>query len=420
MSVTSTGATSITATAAPGSTATPAASHPARRWVLWISVVLVLMLIVTFIAGRSGASGAALDPNNPGPDGMQALAQVLGDQGVGVQVVRGVSNLPDGSANGATVMVSTTNLLSKDSGEDLLNYVNDASSFVILSPADNLHEVFDIDVDVNVLNTPTAMSPECENTLWDARDQVTNGDTLLEVDSTIGPDEVTICLPPSPGYNTGGARSGYLVEVDREGIDQDGIDPNRAASTTLAGVGSSLTNANILDQANAATGLRLLGSSDRLIWVIPSIRDAGELSPTGLFDVLPAPMLPSIVLLLLALGVWALVRGRRLGPVTTEPLPVIIHAIETTTSRGRLYREARDRPRAMASLQLATRQRLASRLGLALGANPEQVVTAVAAATGRHTGEINRLLVDTNVDDDDTFVQIARDLRSLEEGIPST
>ena len=391
-------------------TATKTAPHPALRWALWVSVVLALMLIVTFIAGRSGASGAPLDPDNPGPDGMQALAQVLSDQGVDVQVVRGVSSLPEESAQGATVMVSTTDFLSQDSGDDLLDYASAATSLVILSPADNLREVIDVDVDTRSTTTPTAMSPECENTLWQAGDKVTDGDTLLEVDSTLERDEATICLPPSPGYNAGGARSGYLVEVDNTG----------AAPTTLAGLGASLTNANITNEANAATGLRLLGSNDRLIWVIPSIRDAGELPPTGLFDVLPAPLLPSIVLLLVALGVWALVRGRRLGPVTTEPLPVIIRAIETTASRGRLYREARDRPRALASLQLATRRRLASRLGLAATASPELVVTAVAGATGRHTDEINRLLVDTNVDDDDTLVQIARDLHSLEEGIPTT
>ncbi len=395
---------------ASGPTATKATPHPVRRWALWISVVVGLMLIVTFVAGRSGSSGAPLDPDNPGPDGMQALAQVLGDQGVDVQVARGVDNLPAGSAEGATVLVPTTDFLSEDSGAELLRYASAARSLVILSPADNLREVFTIDVGSSSTTTPTAMSPECDSPLWDAGDQVSGGDTLLQLGDAIDREDATICLPPSPGYNAGGARSGYIVTVDQSG----------ATPTTLAGIGASLTNANITDQANAATGLRLLGSSDRLIWVIPSIRDAGDLPPTGLFDVMPAPVLPSIVILLFALGVWALVRGRRLGPVTTEPLPVIIRAIETTASRGRLYAEARDRPRAVASLQLAARRRLASRLGLAAGASPDQVVTAVAAATGRHTDEINRLLVDTSVDDDDTLVQIARDLRSLDEGIPST
>ncbi len=378
------------------------------------------MVFVTYLAGLAGSSDTPLDPDNPGPNGMQALAQVLGDRGTEVEVVRGVSSLPDESAEGATVMVSTTDFLSAESGDELLNYARSADSIVILSPADNLRAVFDIDVDANSIDTPTAMSPECDSTLWVPSDRVTDGDTLLQVGDGIERADASICLPPSAGYNAGGARSGYIVELGQNGVNHSGGDQSGSAQTTLAGIAASLTNANILDEANAATGLRLLGSTDRLIWVIPSIQDAGELPPTNLFDVLPAPLLPSIALLLFALGVWALVRGRRLGPVTTEPLPVTIHAIETTASRGRLYREAKDRPRALASLQLAARRRLASRLGLAAGTTPDQVVTAVAAVTGRHTDEINRLLVDTSVDDDDTLVQIARDLRSLEEGIPST
>ena len=46
-----------------------------------------------------------------------------------------------------------------------------------------------------------------------------------------------------------------------------------------------------------------------------------------------------------ALLLW---RVRRLGPLVTEPLPVIVKAIETARSRGRLYRKAGDRAHAAA------------------------------------------------------------------------
>ena len=36
-------------------------------------------------------------------------------------------------------------------------------------------------------------------------------------------------------------------------------------------------------------------------------------------------------------------RGRRLGRLVVEPLPVVVQAVESTESRGRLYRRARDR-----------------------------------------------------------------------------
>ncbi len=57
-------------------------------------------------------------------------------------------------------------------------------------------------------------------------------------------------------------------------------------------------------------------------------------------------------------------RGRRLGPLATEPLPVVVKAIETTRSRGRLYRKSGDRAHAADALRSATRARAATRLRL--------------------------------------------------------
>ena len=39
-------------------------------------------------------------------------------------------------------------------------------------------------------------------------------------------------------------------------------------------------------------------------------------------------------------------RGRRLGPLVVEPLPVVVKAVESTQGRGRLYRRVRDRAHA--------------------------------------------------------------------------
>lgn len=385
-----------------------AAKGNVRRWAIWVGIVLVLMLVITYLTGLSGSSGKPLDPDNPGPEGMQALAQVLGDQGVEVEVVRGVSNLPAQSARGSTVLIANTDFLSEDSGREMQAYARAAASVVVLSPGANVSQVLGVDVETTATTTVTPMSPECDSGLWDSADRVTYGEILIDVDPSVARAQATTCLPPSPGYNAGGSRSGYLVEFAAD----SGQPP-----TSIAGIATSLTNAHITEEANAATGLRLLGGTDRLVWIIPSIGDAGESAPVSLLDVLPKPVAPSALLLLLALLAWTLVRGRRLGNVTTEPLPVVIHAIETTVSRGRLYQEANDRRRALASLQLAARRRIASRIGLPRTATPPEIVQALAQATGRHTEELHRLLVDSAVDDDATLVQIARDVRSLEERI---
>ena len=63
-------------------------------------------------------------------------------------------------------------------------------------------------------------------------------------------------------------------------------------------------------------------------------------------------------------------RARRLGPLATEPLPVVVRAVETTRSLGRLYRRSGDRGHAAESLRRAARSRLAERLRLGSTARP--------------------------------------------------
>ncbi|HKJ12643.1 MAG TPA: DUF4350 domain-containing protein [Ornithinimicrobium sp.] len=381
----------------------------APRWVTWGLVVLGLSAVMTVLVGQSGSSTRPLDPDNPEGEGMQALARVLDQRGVQVDVVRGVDNLPEGSAAGATVLVAGTGLLSADSGEEVLAYARPASSLVVLSPADNLRGTLEIGVEVTDRLTTTSMSPECDLGLWNADERVSRADRRLRVDEDVPRDEAVTCLPPSPGFNAGGAREGHLVEF--------AATPD-SPRIVVAGLGSALTNEHIAADANAATGLRLLGQSGRLVWVIPTVADAGEIPPQGLFDVLPDPLLPSMVVIVVALVVWSLVRGRRLGPVSTESLPVVVRAIETTTSRGRLYQEAQDRRRALASLQLSARQRLTRRLGLPAGtASEDDVVAEVSSVSGRSQHEVRRLLLDPTADDDDTLVRTAREVRSLEEGL---
>ena len=89
---------------------------------------------------------------------------------------------------------------------------------------------------------------------------------------------------------------------------------------------------------------------------------------------------PASVLVGVAVVLLAVVRGRRLGRLVREPLPVVVRAIETTESRGRLYRRAGDRERAAAVLRAGTAQRLTARLALARGAAPAALVGAVSAA----------------------------------------
>ena len=100
---------------------------------------------------------------------------------------------------------------------------------------------------------------------------------------------------------------------------------------------------------------------------------------------------PAAVVLGTAVLVLAFVRGRRMGALVVEPLPVVVRAVETTESRGRIYRRARDRARAAAVLRLGSTDRLARRLALPPHAT-EAVQAAAAAASGMPPAQVAALL----------------------------
>ena len=109
----------------------------------------------------------------------------------------------------------------------------------------------------------------------------------------------------------------------------------------------------------------------------------------------------AIVVVLLAL--W---RMRRLGPLVTEPLPVVVRACETVEGHGRLYRSRRARDRAAAALRGAALGRIVTRLGL-----PRQ---ELASRTGRDSGEIRAVLFGPVPADEAALVRLAADLDALE------
>lgn len=377
-----------------------------RRWLPWALLALVIAVVATLFAGEDG--GTPLDPDNAEREGTRALVQVLREQGVQVEVQRGLSGLDATDAGpGTTVLLSGTDLLGPESGTALLERVTDAARLVVLVPqvTHRPGEVLGLDVSVHA-PTGATLTGACQDPRVREGDEVTAWDVHLEAAS--GAREVSACFPPTPSHNVGGARAGALLTWPAT--------PDRP-ETTLVGFPSALTNEHVTDAAHAALGLRLLGGTERLLWVVPAPGDVGEDGSLSLWDVLPRSLTAAVVLLGGAVLALALGQGRRLGPVVTEPLPAVVHASQTTLSRGRLYQQAGDRDHALAALQQATRRRLATRLGLPASTPADVLVPAVADASARPAAEVEHLLTAPHTPDDTALLTTARELRSLEEGL---
>ena len=130
-------------------------------------------------------------------------------------------------------------------------------------------------------------------------------------------------------------------------------------SVTLLGSGAPLTNADLASRGDAALALNLLARqpADRLAGAQPAsgIGAAGRRRRNRCSQEIPGPAYLVALQVFVAVALAALWRIRRLGPLVTEPLPVVVRASETVEGHGRLYRSRRSRDRAAAVLRAAAR-----------------------------------------------------------------
>ncbi|TQJ51831.1 DUF4350 domain-containing protein [Phycicoccus sp. SLBN-51] len=383
---------------------TPEAPHNGRsrrrRLVLVTAVVLVLALVVAVAVSlaRRGGNDAPLDPRNPGANGAQAVVRVLEQRGVAVDIARGQTELEDTDAidGSTTVLVSDPRALSEETAAAMWDKARGARRLVLVEPDRFLLEALDLDVSPAGGGSPTrSLRAGCVLPGLTASDTVTAGGTGY---SSLAPGATRcftfegtselVSLPTGPG----------------------------TPEVVVLGSGDLLSNGEVTRYDNAGVSLRLLGQGDRLVWYVPSVLDvsAGDTTPSS---ELPRALGPLALLALFAVLALMLWRGRRFGPLVTEPLPAVVKAVETTQSRGRLYRRARDTGRAGTVLRAAATRRLASWLGLPVGATPEAVAQATAAASGRPLHEVLALLAGPPPADEDAMVALADDLSTLEKEV---
>ena len=376
------------------------------RWFTpWIVVVLLMaaaMAVTVLTPDRQGNTDD-LDPANPGYFGAQGLANVLRDHGVGVTVVRNQRELLDERVDGATTFVITrTDRLSGRTARTALAHAASAASVVLLGPDPEVTQGMGLPVDSHrtVLADVTAGCPGAE---------VGQDFRLAQADraytSTGDGSAATICFPDS----TDGGGGGAMISLPAA---ERGRPP-----VILLGDSALISNGAILDADNAAIALHLFGQTDRLIWYVPSLADLSAADQSTSRSIAPSWFQPGLALVTSAVVFLCLWRARRLGRLVTEPLPVIVRAVETTESRGRMYRRSRDRTRALAVLQLATRRRLTAYLGLSPATAVSSVAAAAAAVSGRHYQDVLGLLNSPAAHDDSSLLQLANALVALEKEV---
>ena len=177
----------------------------------------------------------------------------------------------------------------------------------------------------------------------------------------------------------------------------------------VLGSGALLRNDQLSGSSVAALDINAIsadGAVTDVAWLMPGVSDTGSGSPS-VWALFP-PWAQRAFWWLLVVGVLAaLWRGRRLGPVVYEPLPVMVRSAEVVEGHGRLYRRAEARERAAALLRAASTHRLARHLGLGRRAGAADVVAVLPGAGVLSAGDPL---------DDDGLLRLANDLAALEAG----
>ena len=375
----------------------PTAGRAFRRalpWLVLVVAVLVVTVILVIAAEAGTASRDRLAADNPSPDGAQAVAEVLRQQGVSVTIATDLR-----AALGAVHDHDDTTVLLFDPDELLdaeqhTRLQAAAADLVLVEPS--FSTLADLAPGVNLAGSTTdVLHADCDLPAVRAAGSVA-GDRiqLYRADGSSNP---TACLRTDDGT--------ALVRLDVDGT-----------RTTVLGAGDALENGQITRAGDAALALRLLGQHRHLVWYLPGLADVAAQGDQAqsLADLTPPWVTPLAVLLLLALVAAAVWRGRRLGHVVVENLPVTVRARETMEGRARLYEKANARGHALDALRVGTVDRLAVLLGLPRTASVADVVAATSAATRRDAGEISRLLVGVEPTGDAELVAFSDALLRLE------
>lgn len=361
------------------------------------AMVVVLMLAAGITVANTLAApqdGRALSANNPSRGGAQAVARILGDHGVNVRPADDFPAAVDalaGNPDATLFLYDDHTFLDRNQLQRLKEL---AGRIVVVAPSfttlqalgPGLHQAGVVPDGTGLLQ------PGCS-----VEDPVAAGP--ITADGAYVYSGGTTCF----GIGTGAGPAAGVVAY--------------SGNLTVLGSAQLMSNGELAREGNAALAIRTLGATDTLVWYLPAIRDFDSPdAPKTLDELAPAwtgflgPWL--IVVAVLAM-VW---RGRRLGPLVFEPLPVTVKAGETAYGRARLYHEARALDLARDNLRAGTLVRLARHLRMGPDASAADVARRTEVLLDRPELSVLKLL-DELPSNEARLVQWAQELHDLEQKV---
>ncbi len=365
-----------------------------QRWqtLRWVLLALVVIVGVTALSTYLTAPrpGGRMDPEATSPDGAHALVALLEDHGVEVVAADDIATVERSARPDSLLLLAPTPYLLDDEGLQRLKDL--PADLLLVEPVSRTRESLAPKI-LTAPNTSFGGDPNC-----DLREATRAGSVQLGLSDTFEPvaDDTTLTR----------CYDGALVRYTEGG-----------RAVTVVGTADFMTNSGLLQEGNAALAMNLAGARPRVIWYTPK-RIVGESDgATSIMDLIPARVGWIVLQLCLVVSFMALWRGRRIGPLVAEDLPVVVRASETVEGRGRLYRSRRARDRAASALRTAALQRVLPRLGLGAQSDPVSVVANVAQRIRCEPNAIEYALFGPPPSDDAELVNLSRLLDDIERQV---
>lgn len=392
----------------PGFAEAPA---PAARVRLWkrgwfrlavlaaISTILIVAALIGLIT--STAENRVNDPTSYSDVGAAAVANLVGDQGVDVSTSYDVAQATDLIEPGSTFVVANPDVLTAAQWRAVL--ARKPADLVVLSGEQSALTELGAPVTVNSSpGAPTELAPSCADP-----DAARAGSVLIAL------TQPSLVVDTAPRYksDTAAVRTCYEDSKLSAGA---GYARYTEGETTVHLFAGGLQNAHLDQAGNASLSMALLGRHSQLVWLTAQ-RDSNPPAETGP-DGAPILVLPqgwgwAVAMAFFTLGIVAIWRGRRLGPILEENLPVRIRASETVEGHGRLYFRNDARARAADILREASRNRLAAKFGQS---DPQALISLISTRVGVPDAEIGALLFGAPPGTDAELIGLQDSLQHLE------
>ena len=363
----------------------------AARPMIIIVVFSLLFAIAASILPKAGYNNAPVGIRNKEGDGARALAQVLGDHGISVREVN-AQQAASVDENTTLVVIFPSRMTERmaQAIETRTNVV-----YVGLEEEYGSHAPYlqGLRSERDYSSSKTWLTPGCTSDIAGRTQHLEASDYVLS-----------------------GPASGWHLCFSDDGLTYAYAERSDSGRfRALIPDSLRLRNRAIAEGGNAALAINTIGRTPKVAWYSPTRSD----TPTGTSqDGMPASpyLMPAFLMVIAACLLAGLARGRRLGPLTSERLPIEVPASETLIGKARLMRSQRAYEHAAQALRSSTASRIATALGVAHTADREALTHAMEQR-GLPSSRCSALLWGPPPTSEKALIRLANDLDALEKEI---